>query len=100
MRTRRVVPALVLTLVLAACGNTTASRARSSSRPTAAPHPASVADRAVLLSTAEGAVSVRTATGGVGFRAPNGIVAPDRSTVVQAEPLTSGTRVVASDAVT
>ena len=58
-----------------------------------------VADPAVLLSTQTGTVSVRTATGGVGFRAPNGIVAPDHSTIVQAEPMTTGTRVVASDAV-
>ena len=41
---------------------------------------------------------MRPATGAIEFRAPYGVAAPDSSTVVQAQPLASGTRVVASDA--
>jgi hypothetical protein len=41
---------------------------------------------------------VRAATGDVEFRAPYGVAAPDSSTVVQAQPISTGTRVAASDA--
>jgi hypothetical protein len=104
MRSRRLVPALVLGLALAlalgACGSTVDGAAPTRTTATAAPPTHRLADPAVVVATSDGMVSVRTATGQVGFRAPNGIVSPDRSTIVQAEAMTTGTRVVASDAAT
>src|SRR5450631_3311896 len=89
-----VLPAIALALtVLAAC----ASSSPVSSRPPAAakPVPLRQSDRVLILAGYDGTVSVRATTGAVAFRAPNGVAAPDSSTVVQAEPMTTGTRVVA-----
>jgi hypothetical protein len=102
MRSRRLVPALALALALlvGACGSAVDGSTAPSRPVDSSASAARLADPAVVLSTSDGAVSVRTTNGEVGFRAPNGVVAPDHSTIVQAEPLTSGTRVVESDAVT
>ena len=100
MRSRRFVPVLVLALVLGACGSTVdgpqAAPPSSSGRST----PRVTTDPALLLRTSDGTVSVRTTNGTVAFRAPNGLAAPDRSMIVQAEPMANGTRVVASDSLT
>src|SRR5690242_10860425 len=98
MRSRRLVPVLAL-VVVAGCGSV-AERGAPPATTARRQHGTTLADPAVVVATNDGAVSVRTTTGAVGFRAPNGIVAPDHSTIVQAEPMTTGTRVVESDAVT
>lgn len=102
MRLRFAIPALAL--VLTACGST--------GHGTAAPQTPVVtvgvageraprqADRVLILKNYEGAVAVGTTTGTVAFRAPYGLAAPDSSTIVQAQPITTGTRVVASDPLT
>jgi hypothetical protein len=100
MRSRRLVPALAVALLLGACGSATAARTATPSTRAAARAATDAADPALLLRTSDGTVSVRTSTGAVAFRAPNGIAAPDRSVIVQAEPVATGTRVVASDALT
>jgi DNA-binding beta-propeller fold protein YncE len=102
MRLRVVIPALAVALT--AC----ASTAREVARPEATGKPAVTvpvaaprqSDRVLILANHDGAISVRTATGAVAFRAPYGVAAPDSSTVVQAQPIASGTRVVASDPLT
>jgi len=102
---RLVVPALSLALFgLAACGSAAPEAARSTTTRKAAA-PATVpaprqSDRVLILANREGTVSVVPATGEVAFRAPFGVAAPDSSTVVQAQPIASGTRVVASDPLT
>jgi outer membrane protein assembly factor BamB len=92
-----VAPAIALTVaVFAACGSGGAVP------PKAAPKPPSVlqTDRVLILASYDGAVSVRATTGKVAFRAPFGLAAPDSSTIVQAQPIATGTRVVASDPLT
>jgi DNA-binding beta-propeller fold protein YncE len=101
MRLRIVIPTVAL--ILTGC----ASSARDAAQPHAAANPAAAAaaasptvhttDRVLILANRDGAVAVRTATGAVTFRAPYGVAAPDSSTIVQAQPIDSGTRVVASD---
>lgn len=105
MRLRVVMPAVTLaSAMLAACASTgrEAGRNQVVSRP-AATTPAAAprqSDRVLILASHEGSTSVRTATGAVAFRAPFGVAAPDSSAVVQAQPIESGTRVVASDPLT
>jgi DNA-binding beta-propeller fold protein YncE len=97
-----VVPAIIVALtVLAACGSSGPVSSRAS-RPQAAAEPARLrqSDRVLILGNYDGTVSVRATTGAVVFRAPYGVAAPDSSTVVQAQPITTGTRVVASDPLT
>ena len=97
-----VVPSLALALTVSLTGLTGCSRSgHDSSRP----HPATQpilrrSDQVLILASYDGTVSVRATTGAVVFRAPYGVAAPDSSTVVQAQPLTTGTRVVASDPLT
>jgi outer membrane protein assembly factor BamB len=88
---------LALSLALAACGSTAQHTAGAPKPAQPAPRQA---DRVLILANYDGAVSVRTATGAVAFRAPYGVAAPDSSTIVQAQPITTGTRVVASDPLT
>jgi DNA-binding beta-propeller fold protein YncE len=93
------VTAVVLALtVLAACSGARgeASRTVAAAKP-AAPRQS---DRVLILASYDGTVSVGATTGAVAFRAPFGVAAPDSSTVVQAQPITTGTRVVASDPLT
>ena len=104
MRLRFAIPTLALVLSASACATT--------GHDTAAPGTPAVtvgvageraprrSDRVLILKNYQGAVVVGTATGAVAFRAPYGVAAPDSSTIVQAEPITSGTRVVASDPLT
>jgi DNA-binding beta-propeller fold protein YncE len=97
MRSRRLVPVLVLGLLVSACGSTVADRTAPSTPP-APPAPRTTpADPALLLASYQGTVSVRTSNGTVAFRAPNGLAAPDRSVIAQAEPMAAGTRVAVSD---
>lgn len=104
MRRRQMVPGFVLliTALLAACGSTAEIQKASPTSTARTPEvtPTGPADPALLLRTSEGTVSVRTTTGDVAFRAPNGLAAPDRSTIVQAQAMATGTRVVASDPLT
>jgi outer membrane protein assembly factor BamB len=101
MRLRFVVAAVVglVTVALSGCGSTgrEAARPHVVAQPVVAPRQS---DRVLILANREGSVSVRTATGRVAFRAPFGMAAPDSSTVVQAQPMAGGTRVVASDPLT
>jgi outer membrane protein assembly factor BamB len=107
MRRRTRVPVITATLIMlvlggcASTGHETAQPARAA-RPVVGtvPVPTRQNDRVLILANRDGAVSVRTATGAVAFRAPFGVSAPDSSTVVQAQPLDHGTRIVASDALT
>jgi len=104
MRRRLFVPALALMtgVALTGCASVAPHDAAAPSTTTKPPPKPTVpaSDPALLLATSDGTVSVRTTTGAVAFRAPNGVAAPDRSTIVQAEPMANGTRVVASDPVT
>ncbi|HEY5012354.1 MAG TPA: hypothetical protein VIK61_06565, partial [Acidimicrobiia bacterium] len=102
MRLRFAIPALVLALT--ACGSTSHDTVapRTPVVPVGAageraPRPA---DRVLIFKSYQGAVAVGTTTGTVAFRAPYGMAAPDSSTIVQAQPITTGTRVVASDPLT
>jgi DNA-binding beta-propeller fold protein YncE len=105
MRLRVVIPAITVALaVLTACASTGREAGRNrvvakpgATGPFAAPHQS---DRVLILANRAGSVSVRPATGTVVFRAPYGVAAPDSSTVVQAQPIANGTRVVASDPLT
>jgi outer membrane protein assembly factor BamB len=104
MRLRFLVPAVVGTLAIAGCASTAPDAARS--QPPPSPHATVRAavparsDRVLIVANRVGTVSVGTATGAVAFRAPYGKAAPDSSTIVQAQPLDTGTRVVASDPLT
>jgi hypothetical protein len=100
MRLRLLVPVVVGTLAMAGCASTAPEAAKSQPRPQ--PHAAAPArsDRVLIVASRTGTVSVGTATGEVAFRAPYGKAAPDSSTIVQAQPLDTGTRVVASDPLT
>ncbi len=89
-----IVPAIALTVaVFAACGSGGAIEPKAVAKPLSVHQ----SDRVLILGSYDGAVSVRATTGAVAFRAPFGMAAPDSSTIVQAQPLATGTRVVASD---
>jgi hypothetical protein len=102
MRSRVAVPVIgvaVLSLVLSACGSAGDNAGQSLARdqtPSTQPT-AEDLNTVLILASRQGTVSVRPATGAVPFRAPYGVAAPDSSTVVQAQPITTGTRVVSSD---
>jgi hypothetical protein len=102
MRTRFVIPLVTVALASAGCGSTVGDRARTpdTTKPTSAVGAPRLSDRVLILANREGTVSVGTTTGEVAFRAPYGVSAPDASTIVQAQPIESGTRVVASDPLT
>ena len=99
MRLRAAIPAIALAVaVLPACAST-GGTARSQPQPTVTTSQTGADETGpvLILANGQGTVSVRTASGAVAFRAPGGVAAPDSSTVVQAQPIASGTRVVASD---
>jgi outer membrane protein assembly factor BamB len=102
MRLRLVIPVTVITLAvtgLAACGSTAGTKAdKDKATPTTGRAAPRQSDAVLILANRAGAVSVGAKTGTVVFRAPAGVASPDSSAVVQAEPIDSGTRVVASDA--
>jgi outer membrane protein assembly factor BamB len=103
MRLRLVFPAPALVLAmagLAACGSTAETVApKTTDKPaTTRPSGPRQSDPVLILANRAGAVSVGAKTGEVVFRAPDGVASPDSSTIVQAQAIDSGTRVVASDA--
>jgi outer membrane protein assembly factor BamB len=96
-RNRAIIPAIAFTItVFAACGSGGAVQPKAAAKPPSVRQ----SDRVLILGSYEGAVSVRATTGAVAFRAPFGVAAPDSSTIVQAQPIATGTRVVASDPLT
>src|SRR5204863_6834115 len=100
-----VIPLPVITLAVtgvAACGSTAETVApkpdKNPATPTTGLPAPRQSDAVLILANRAGAVSVGARTGAVVFRAPAGVASPDSRAVVQAEPIDSGTRVVASDA--
>src|SRR2546423_11803817 len=99
MRVRVGIPAIVglVSLLLAGCGSTSADSSPAHPSTTAGDGPAAAAsgprsaDRVLIVGGGQGTVSVRTTDGTVAFRAPYGRSAPDSSTVVQAQPIDTGT---------
>lgn len=101
MRARLLVPTVTASIALALGGcASTDQKAVSRPDPTTTPEAQLQVGPVLVLASRAGTVSVRTQTGAVAFRAPDGVAAPDSSTVVQAQPIDAGTRVVASDPIT
>src|SRR4051794_3841051 len=96
---RRTALTLAITSIVcaAACGGAPhATKAPARVRPAAAAKVAVTRlpdHRLLMVTNRDGVVAVDGSDGRVTFRAPYGAASPDGSTVVQAEPLVSGTRV-------